>query len=205
MSTNLKQYSNKVLAKQRVRAGPQDTGPRVSHDNQLSDAKPRWIDIRGVLELHPKGYGFLRDIKRDLQPEPTDAYIPASLVSRYSLRPGALVEGHAEALRHGAGPQVRQICRIDEGAPEAYASKSRFDALTPITPERLLSLETTADRVTTRAIDLLTPLGKGQRALIVAPPRSGKTVLLQQIGEAILANHPDVKLMACSSTKGRRR
>ena len=145
--------------------------------------------------MHPKGYGFVRDIKRDLQPQPADAYVPAKLVSRYGLRPGAMLEGRAESLRRGSGPQVRQICRIDDRAPEAHATISRFDALTPITPQSWLRLETKADLVTTRAVDLLAPLGKGQRALIVAPPRSGKTVLLRQIGEAILENHPDVKLM----------
>jgi transcription termination factor Rho len=184
-----------LAAKQRVRAGPRDTGSCVPQDNQSGESRSHLVDVRGVLELHAKGYGFLRDITRDLQPQSTDAYVPAGLVSRYGLRPGVMIEGRAENPRRGSGPQVRQICRIEDRAPEEHASTSRFEVLTPITPENWLRLETTADRVTTRAIDLLAPLGKGQRALIVAPPRSGKTVLLAQIGEAILTNHPEVKLM----------
>lgn len=191
MSTNLKRRSSK----RHPRAGPQSPAPCLSDGNGLSNANPQWVEVRGVLELHPKNYGFLRDIQRDLQAQPSDAYVPANLVSQYDLRPGVMIESRAQMLRRGSGPQLCEICQTDGRAPEAYAATKHFDALTPITPEHWLPLETTADRVTTRAIDLLTPLGKGQRALIVAPPRSGKTVLLQQIGEAILANHPDVALM----------
>lgn len=191
MSTNLKRRSRK----RHPRAGPQSPAPCLSHGNGLSNANPQWVQVRGVLDLHPKNYGFLRDIQRDLQAQPSNAYVPANLVSQYDLRPGVMIEGRAQVLRRGSGPQLCEICRIDDRTPEVYATTNRFDALTPITPERWLPLESTADRVTTRAIDLLTPLGKGQRALIAAPPRSGKTVLLQQIGEAILANHAEVKLM----------
>jgi transcription termination factor Rho len=163
------------------------------HDGLDLAAQPQSINVRGVLELHPKGYGFLRDIQRDLQAQPTDAYVPSSLVSQHDLRPGQWIEGVADGPRRGLGPQVRQICEIDGRAPDAVSR--RFEDLTPITPQQWLALETAPERVTTRVIDLLAPLGKGQRALIVAPPRSGKTVLLQHIGEAMLINHPDVRLM----------
>lgn len=191
MSTNLKRRINK----RRARGRPQGARVHELGDNQLSDANPQLVDVRGVLELHPKGYGFLRSTEHDLHAQSIDAHISADLVARYSLRPGVMIEGRAQFLRRDSGPQVRQIWRIDDRVPETDASASCFDALTPIIPERWLPFETTGDRVTTRAIDLLTPLGKGQRALIVAPPRSGKTVLLQQIGEAVLVNHPEVKLM----------
>jgi transcription termination factor Rho len=203
MSTTLEQSSDHIQAEQQVRAGPRrprghqrrQGRPERRERNGAAEHYPSTIEVQGVLEFHPKGYGFLRDPSRDLQPQPSDAFVPATLISRYSLRVGAMVQGLAEKLRRGEGPQLNQIQNIDGLAPEGYGKIRHFDALTPITPEKWLRLETSADRVTTRAIDLLTPLGKGQRALIVAPSRTGKTVLLQQIGEAVLSNHADVKLM----------
>ncbi|MEX0678758.1 MAG: transcription termination factor Rho [Pirellulales bacterium] len=202
MSTTFEPSFNHVFAENRARAGP-ETGrrkrrksrpERTQHQGAL-EHRPPTVEVGGVLELHPKGYGFLRDPSRDLQAQPSDTFVPTALISRYELRVGAMVHGLAENLRNDEGPQLRQIEKIDGLAPEESTKTRHFDALTPVTPEHWLRLETGAERVTTRAIDLLTPLGKGQRALIVAPPRTGKTVLLQQIGEAILSNHADVKLM----------
>lgn len=191
-----------VLAEIQTRAGPETrrskrrkSRPKRTQHSRLVGNSSHTVEVGGVLELHPNGYGFLRDPSRDLQPQPSDTFVPTALASRYKLRVGAMVHGLAENLRNDEGPQLRQIHKIDGLAPEESAKAKHFDALTPVTPEHWLRLESSAERVTTRAIDLLTPLGKGQRALIVAPPRSGKTVLLQQIGEAVLSNHPDVKLI----------
>jgi transcription termination factor Rho len=202
MSTSLEQSFNHALAKDPARAGPatrrrkrRKSRPERTQQHGALERRPPAVEVHGILELHPKGYGFLRDPSRDLQPQPSDTFVPTALISRYELRVGAMVQGLGEYLRNGEGPQLSQIQNVDGQAPEESAKSKHFDALTPVTPEQWLRLETSAERVTTRAIDLLTPLGKGQRALIVAPPRSGKTVLLQQIGEAILSNHPDVALM----------
>ncbi len=202
MSTSFEHSFNHVLAENRARSGPstrrrrrRKVRPERTQRDGVLEHRPPTVEVQGVLELHPKGYGFLRNPSRDLQAQPSDTFVPMACVSRYELRLGAMIHGLAENVRNDEGPQLRQIQKIDGLAPEECAKTKHFDALTPVTPEQWLRLETSAQRVTTRAIDLLTPLGKGQRALIVAPPRSGKTVLLQQIGEAILSNHPDVPVM----------
>lgn len=150
--------------------------------------------VSGVLELHPlKGHGYLRQPARGYQPQPTDPLVPAALVQQYRLRNGLLVAGR---LRAGgaSGPQLVDISFIEGQPPEAYAPRN-FDDLTPIEPRQRLVLETGPEPLTTRVLDLLTPLGKGQRGLIVAPPRTGKTILLQQVAQAIAANYPSIHLL----------
>lgn len=203
MSTTLEHSSNNMQREQTARAGPRKAQrdrrrrfrPGQGKRTEAVERRSLAIEIQGVLELHPKGYGFLRDPSRDLQAQAGDEFVPATLISQLGLRVGATVRGLAENVRPDQGPQLRHVQSVDGLVPEDYAKTRHFDAMTPITPEKWLRLETSAELVTTRAIDLLAPLGKGQRALIVAPPRSGKTVLLQQIGQAIFANHPDVRLM----------
>jgi transcription termination factor Rho len=152
------------------------------------------VPASGVLELHPKGYGFLRDPAADYRPSPADIYVPKSLIEQLGLRPGNMLRGLAAQGGTGRGPQLKEVHDIDGCSAEACRPKD-FASLTPINPESWLRLETGPEPLTTRVIDLLAPLGKGQRGLIVAPPRTGKTVLLQHIGQAIGANHPDVKLI----------
>ncbi len=150
---------------------------------------------RGVLELHPKGYGFLRDATRNFAAQPGDAYVPAPFITRHSLREGLLLEGPIEpARRGGGGPRLARLDTIEGKPPEQYARRS-FDDLTPIDPHEKILLETGPEPLTTRVMDLLTPIGKGQRGLIVAPPRTGKTILLQHIAQAVAKNHPEMALM----------
>ncbi|MFL5342665.1 MAG: transcription termination factor Rho [Gemmataceae bacterium] len=149
---------------------------------------------QGVLELHPKGFGFLRNPVRHYVAQPGDAYVPAPLIHRYSLREGLLVAGPTEAALRGNGPRLKAVEQIEGGTPDAFRRRN-FDDLTPIDPTKHIVLETTPDRLTTRVMDLLTPIGKGQRGLIVAPPRTGKTVLLQHMAEAVAINHPDMHLI----------
>jgi transcription termination factor Rho len=149
---------------------------------------------QGVLELHPKGFGFLRNPARHFVAQPGDAYVPAPLIQRYSLREGLLVTGPTEPATRGSGPRLTMVERIENAEPGQYKRRN-FDDLTPIDPTKHIVLETTQERLTTRVIDLLTPVGKGQRGLIVAPPRTGKTVLLQHIAEAVAEKHPDMHLM----------
>lgn len=149
---------------------------------------------RGILELHPNGYGFLRDPSNNYQRERTDPFVPGTLIEKFALREGLLVNGLVQQSRKQQGPRLREIIDVDGMKPDEYAGVKTFDSLTPINPESWLQLETGAQPLSPRVMDLLTPLGKGQRALIVAPPRTGKTILLQQISQSISTNYPDVKL-----------
>ena len=149
----------------------------------------------GVLELHPNGYGFLRDPKANYVRQLSDPFVPGSMIDRFNLREGVYLKGQIQPGRKNQGPRIREIEDVDGMKPEEYCNVKEFDELTPINPEEWLRLETGPVPLTTRVMDLLTPLGKGQRALIVAPPRSGKTVMLQHISQAISENHPDVTLI----------
>ena len=149
----------------------------------------------GVLELHPNGYGFLRDPTNNYQRERTDPFVPGTMIDKFNLREGVFISGMVQQGRGQQGPRLKEIESVNEMKPEDYLNVKNFDELTPINPESWLRLETGPEPLTTRVMDLLTPLGRGQRALIVAPPRSGKTIMLQHISQAITANHPDVTLV----------
>jgi transcription termination factor Rho len=149
---------------------------------------------QGVLELSPKGFGFLRNARRNYLAQPADAYVPAPLVQRYQLREGMLLGGPIEASKKGTGPRLLDVQELEGMEPAKYPRRS-FDDLTPIDPREHIRLETGPEPLTTRIMDLLTPIGKGQRGLIVAPPRTGKTVLLQHIAHGVATNHPEMHLM----------
>jgi len=153
------------------------------------------VPASGILELHPNGYGFLRDPKNNYSRERTDPFVPGAFIERFALREGVLINGMVQHSRKQQGPRLKEIVDIDGCAPEKYVEVKTFDQLTPINPESWLRLETGPQPIGTRIMDLLTPLGKGQRALIVAPPRTGKTILLQQISHGIATNYPDVVLI----------
>ncbi|HEX7969463.1 MAG TPA: transcription termination factor Rho [Stellaceae bacterium] len=153
----------------------------------------------GVLEVLQDGFGFLRSPEANYLPGPDDIYVSPSQVRRFGLRTGDTVEGQIRSPKDGeryfALLKVNQI-NFDE--PDRLRHRINFDNLTPLYPEEKIKLELddpTKKDLTTRVIDLITPLGKGQRALIVSPPRTGKTVMLQNIAHAIAANHPDVYLL----------
>jgi len=150
---------------------------------------------QGVLELYPKGFGFLRDPSKHLVVKPTDPYVSQLLIQKHRLRPGQYVSGLVEPARRGQnGPRLQTVQTI-EGV-EANVFKGRaWEELTATDPTSWLRLETGAEPLSTRIIDLFTPIGKGQRGLIVAPPRTGKTVLLSQIAGAISQNYPDMHLI----------
>ena len=149
----------------------------------------------GVLEMHPNGYGFLRTADTNYVRERTDPFVPATMIDRYRLREGVFIKALVQPGRRQQGPRVREIQEVEGMAPDLYSNVKMFDQLTPINPETWLRLETGQQPITTRVMDLLTPLGKGQRALIVAPPRTGKTVLLQQVSQAVSTNHPELSLV----------
>ncbi len=149
----------------------------------------------GVLEMHPNGYGFLRDPAANFNRERTDPFVPGTMIEKFGLREGLLLHGMVQRHRKQQGPRLRELLDVDGMAPEDYVNVKTFDQLTPITPEQWFQLETGSEPISTRVMDLLTPLGKGQRALIVAPPRTGKTVLLQQISNAVSQNYPEVSMI----------
>jgi transcription termination factor Rho len=149
----------------------------------------------GVLELHPNGYGFLRSLSNNLSRERSDPFVPGTMIEKFRLREGVLINGMVQHSRRQQGPRLKEVLDVDGMKPEDYPNVKGFDQLTPINPESWLQLETGQQPITTRVIDLLTPIGKGQRALIVAPPRTGKTILLQQISQAISQNYPDMHLV----------
>ncbi len=151
--------------------------------------------LEGVLELHPKGYGFLRDPNKNYSAQDIDAFVSSSLVEKYKLREGVLVRGDVGPGTRGQGPRLKTVEAIDNYTEEEYLAIKKFEDLTPINPFEQIKLETGARPITMRVMDLLTPIGKGQRALLVAPPRTGKTMLLQDIAEAVAENHPEIHLM----------
>ncbi|MEC7293754.1 MAG: transcription termination factor Rho [Planctomycetota bacterium] len=170
---------------------PPEPEPEVSENGEPIPLEPG----EGVLELHPNGYGFLRSPQSNYSRERTDPFVPATMIDRFRLREGVFVKAKVQQGRRQQGPRVRELEEIEGMTPEKYVEVKTFDQLTPINPESWLRLETGQQPLTTRIMDLLTPLGKGQRALIVAPPRTGKTVLLQQVSQAISQNHPELSLV----------
>ena len=153
------------------------------------------LEGTGMLELHPNGYGFLRNPKNNYDRVRSDPFVPGTMIEKYGLREGLILTGMVQPARKQQGPRLRELKLVDGMAPEEYSNVKSFDELTPINPESWLRLETGPEPLSTRIVDLLTPLGRGQRALIVAPPRTGKTMLMQHIAHGVAENYPDVKLV----------
>jgi len=150
--------------------------------------------VRGILEVGEKGFGFLRNPARSFQISPNDIYVSPDVIRKFKLRPGLEIEGRAVPPKKGS-PQLAEIFKINSHPPEKWTSLKKFDDLTSVNPNEPYLLETVPDRITTRVIDIVAPIGKGTRGLIVAAPRTGKTTLLHHIADAVLTNHPDVHTM----------
>jgi len=155
--------------------------------------RPEPVFAEGIVEVSGKGFGFLRDPKRSFAQHPSDVFVTPEVCRRYNLRDGVWIRG--EIRRGNRGPQLHRLTEIEGEDPEKFRNTPMFDELTTINPNKVIKLETDPDRFTTRVIDLMTPIGRGQRGLIVAPPRTGKTTFLQHIAEAVVKNHPDMKLI----------
>lgn len=150
----------------------------------------------GVLEILPDGYGFLRSPDYNYLPGPDDIYVSPSQIRRFGLRTGDTITGTVRPPKEGERYfALLKVDTLNFETSETGKDKILFDNLTPLYPNKRLKLEHNPGDYTTRVVDLMAPLGKGQRALIVAPPRTGKTVLMQNIANAITANHPEVKLI----------
>ncbi|HPK22812.1 MAG TPA: transcription termination factor Rho, partial [Smithella sp.] len=154
------------------------------------------ISGSGVLEILPDGFGFLRAIDYNYLPSPDDIYISPSQIRRFNLKTGDTVSGEVRPPKEGEKYfALLKVDTVNFESPEQARDKILFDNLTPLYPQEKLNLEYDPKNYSTRTLDLFAPIGKGQRGLIVSPPRTGKTVLLQDIAHSIAANHPEVVLM----------
>ena len=159
------------------------------------------LECSGVLEILPDGYGFLRSADYNYLPSPDDIYLSANQIKQWSLRPGDLVEGFIRPPQDGDKYfPFDTITRVNGRTPSEMRDRVPFDHLTPIFPDEKFRLESShnpgvQDKIAMRIVDLFAPIGKGQRGLIVAQPKTGKTVLLKNIANAIAANHPEVYMI----------
>ncbi|MBN1154541.1 transcription termination factor Rho [candidate division KSB1 bacterium] len=154
------------------------------------------IFSEGVLEILPDGYGFLRSSDYNYLPGPDDIYVSPSQIKRFGLRTGDVVSGQIRPPKENERFfALLKVEAVNYENPEAAKSKIIFDNLTPLYPEERIKLEMAPTQYATRIMDLLTPIGKGQRGLIVAQPKTGKTMLLQAIANSITTNHPEIKLI----------
>jgi transcription termination factor Rho len=163
---------------------------------QAQTEKSGFIFSEGVLETLPDGFGFLRAPDYNYLPGPDDIYVSPSQIRKFDLRTGDTVSGQVRPPKDGERYfALIKVEAVNFEHPDEARNKIFFDNLTPLYPNERLKLETTKDNLSARVLDLLTPIGKGQRGLIVAPPRTGKTMLLQTIANSITANHPEVILI----------
>ena len=150
----------------------------------------------GILEIMNEGYGFLR--KTNLRPDSSDIYVSQSQIRRFSLRTGDVVSGQVRLPKDGEKyHSLLRVETVNSLDPEAAKSRPMFDRQTPVFPDVLIDLETTAKNLSTRLINLMAPIGRGQRGLIVSPPKAGKTVLLKHIANSVTTNYDDIHLMVC--------
>src|SRR5882762_11857684 len=154
------------------------------------------IFSEGVLECLPDGFGFLRAPEYNYLPGPDDIYVSPSQIRKFDLRTGDTISGQIRPPKEGERYfALIKVEAINFESPDQAREKVFFDNLTPLYPDEMLRMEVTPENLSARVIDLVTPLGKGQRGLIVAPPRTGKTMLLQTIANSITQNHPEVTLI----------
>ncbi|HYA26217.1 MAG TPA: transcription termination factor Rho [Terriglobales bacterium] len=163
---------------------------------QAQSEKEGHIFAEGVLEILPDGYGFLRSPDYNYLPGPDDIYVSPSQIRKFDLKTGDTISGQVRPPHEGEKYfALVKIEAVNFESPDEARNKILFDNLTPLYPQERVKLETARENVSARVMDLLTPLGKGQRGLIVSPPRAGKTMLLQNVANSITTNHPEVVLM----------
>src|SRR4030088_2821020 len=163
---------------------------------QAQSEKEGHIFAEGVLEILPDGYGFLRSPDYNYLPGPDDIYVSPSQIRKFDLKTGDTISGNVRSPHEGEKYfALVKIEAINFESPEETRNKILFDNLTPLYAQERVKMETVREHISGRVMDLLTPVGKGQRGLIVAPPRTGKTMLLQSIANSITTNHPEVALI----------
>lgn len=149
----------------------------------------------GYLEISEKGFGFLRSSDNSFQPKPTDVFVTPDTIKKNFLREGCQVFGLLQPPHRGSSPQLREVREVNGLPFLEYTRAMRFENLTTIDPIEKFKLETTPDQLETRIIDLVTPIGKGTRGLIVSPPRTGKTTILKQLANSLTTNHPECHVL----------
>ncbi len=158
--------------------------------------KDGFIFAEGVLQILDEGYGFLRSPDYNYLPGPDDIYVSPSQIKRFDLSTGDTISGQVRPPKENEKYfALLKIEAVNFENPEVAKHKVLFDALTPLYPEKRIKLETDADEVSMRIMDLMAPIGRGQRGLIVSPPKAGKTMFLQKIAHGVTANHPEIKLI----------
>jgi transcription termination factor Rho len=163
---------------------------------EAQTAKDGLTFSKGVLEVLPDGYGFLRSSDYNYLPSPDDIYVSPSQIKKFSLRTGDFVSGQVRPPKEGERFfALLRVEAVNGLAPEGIRERTLFDNLVPVYPNKKISLETAPGEYSMRVMDMLAPIGKGQRGLIVSPPKSGKTVLLQKIANSITRNHAEIKLI----------
>ena len=172
---------------------------KIEEENEMNNSSYKLTNegdeiVKGILEVLPDGYGFLRG--HNYLPSPKDVYISPVQIRRFHLDTGDKIKGIARIPKEGEKfPALIYVGEVNEEHPENAMRRRSFDDLTPIYPNKRLKLETTPTEYTMRLVDLLSPIGKGQRGMIVAPPKAGKTTILKKIANSITANNPDVELI----------
>ena len=174
----------------RGREAPRGTGPVRRPEGEATE------EVRGILQVHADGYGFLRDPRQNLQSDPGDTFVPAEMIRQLGVEGGVELAGMAIPTGGNRGPWLDGVATVDGFDPETWKERRRpFKNLVAEAPDERIRLETTKQEIATRVIDIVAPIGKGQRCLIVAAPKTGKTMLLQKLAAAITENHPDIHLM----------
>ena len=163
---------------------------------EAQTAKDGLTFSKGVLEVLPDGYGFLRSSDYNYLPSPDDIYVSPSQIKKFSLRTGDFVSGQVRPPKEGERFfALLRVEAVNGLEPEGIRERTLFDNLVPVYPTKRINLESAPGEYSMRIMDLLSPIGKGQRGLIVSPPKSGKTILLQKIANSITRNHPEIKLI----------
>ncbi|MEX1010878.1 MAG: transcription termination factor Rho [Balneolaceae bacterium] len=186
------------MARPRKQKGKKKQQPKGKKNEQVFI--PKFLDNKhvriggryhGVVEMNSKGFGFIRKIDFEFGYDPSDPFLVPDQSRYYDLRPGLVLEGEYEEDQRG-GRRVHSVEKINGRPPEFWQKVNRFELQTPIMPSRHIPLGFQPDDIELRVMDLIAPIGRGQRALIVAPPRTGKTVLLKKIAKSLTDNHPDL-------------
>jgi len=194
--SELKKKSASELAELASESGANASGGMSKHELifailQAESQGDRKIYGEGVLERMPDGYGFMRSSDASYMPGPDDIYVSPSQIRRFNLRTGDTVEGEIRPPKEGEHPALLKVTRVNFEAPDVAKRKIQFDSLTPLYPMERFKLENPSGSLTTRIIDLISPIGKGQRALVVSPPKAGKTMILQDIANAVTVGNPE--------------
>lgn len=198
-SLTQEQLSTMKVAELRAKAqelGLETSGVRkkvlIEQIYRAAAASEGFASIQGVLDIQPDGYGFIRT--GNYMSGDNDAFVHQQLIRQYGLRPGDWIDGRVSPSRNNKFPPLHKIVQINGKTPEEIRKRPRFRDLTPVYPDERLIMENGQQSITGRAIDLVAPIGKGQRGLIVSPPKAGKTTILKKICQSITANNPEVYL-----------